>query len=247
MEFDIVSYLLGASSGGAVTLMPETDWNALTVAEKNQYGLVAVQTAETGVERGYLVDGHSYLENPVLLYSASMNGSSTSPLEYTATADNTVAVLVFAINPLEGKTIENIKISKNSVDITSGFELCVSDTTSHFLGYGIKLDISDGDVFTVENTQTVTNSGVQVYVLTNVEPSNLSLVGVTGNDNSTFNIPQSLSAWYLQAAKFGYYNANNTAPTVTLFQCKDAVGRSTACPNSQTYWYGGTWVIAVQS
>lgn len=246
IEFDVVSYMMGAAGGAdKIPLIPESEWSVMTVEEKNRYGLVAVQNANTGLYRGYVVDGASYLPSPTLLHSASMNGASSSGLSYTAEAAGTVTMLVAAVNYTEGKDIANIKISHGSVDITADFLLC-AEFSNQIRFYGSTVAVDVGDTISVENTQNVQNSGVQLFILTNVRTADVSAVGIAGNNNSTFTIPQSVSAWYVQAAKYGYYQQNNTVPTFSIFQCLESAGTSTPCPNGSTYWYGGTYVIRVQ-
>lgn len=48
------------SGGGDVVLMTRAEWNALTTAEKQTYGLVAIEDNETGYDRGVLVDGSEF-------------------------------------------------------------------------------------------------------------------------------------------------------------------------------------------
>lgn len=48
--------------GGDVPLLTNTVWNALTTAQKQAYGLVAIQNVNTGFKRGMLVYGADYVE-----------------------------------------------------------------------------------------------------------------------------------------------------------------------------------------
>lgn len=46
--------------GNDVPIIPEEDWEAMTTAEKQAYGLIIIQTATTGFERGIYVNGADY-------------------------------------------------------------------------------------------------------------------------------------------------------------------------------------------
>lgn len=61
--------MLGGSGGGSgVPLLTKAEWNALTTEEKQSYGLVAVQDANSGFDRGELYYGVDYI--PTLLTSS---------------------------------------------------------------------------------------------------------------------------------------------------------------------------------
>ena len=57
MGIDIVSYAMGAA--GKAKIISAADWEAMTDEEKANYGVVALNTADSGYFRGYLVDGKS--------------------------------------------------------------------------------------------------------------------------------------------------------------------------------------------
>lgn len=53
----------GGGGGGDVQLLTREQWNSYTVAQKRSYGLIAIQDAYSGYQRGRLVYGEEY--NPV--------------------------------------------------------------------------------------------------------------------------------------------------------------------------------------
>ena len=57
MGIDIVSYAMGAA--GKAKIISAADWESMTDEEKAKYGVVALNTADSGYFRGYLVDGKS--------------------------------------------------------------------------------------------------------------------------------------------------------------------------------------------
>lgn len=60
--FDVTNYASAAVAvpGGGVTVLTRDQWNALTTAQKQAYGLVAIQDASSGFKRGDLVYGADY-------------------------------------------------------------------------------------------------------------------------------------------------------------------------------------------
>lgn len=52
--------LYGSGGGGDIPLISRADWNALSTIQKQSYGLVAIQDAIIGYDRGTLVDGSEY-------------------------------------------------------------------------------------------------------------------------------------------------------------------------------------------
>ena len=59
---DLISNALQIMIGGDVELISRADWNALTPAQKQAKGLVAIQDNSTGYERGILVNGADYVQ-----------------------------------------------------------------------------------------------------------------------------------------------------------------------------------------
>lgn len=62
--------------GGGVDLLTAAEWNALTTAQKQAYGLVAIEQASSGYQRGVLVNGADY--EPLL--ALFQNGTAACPL-----------------------------------------------------------------------------------------------------------------------------------------------------------------------
>lgn len=64
MGFDPISYLMGKASGsgggGGIPLLTRAEWSALTTAQKQAYGLLAIQDTNSGFDRGVLVNGADY-------------------------------------------------------------------------------------------------------------------------------------------------------------------------------------------
>lgn len=80
--------MLGGSGGGGgdVPLLSRAAWNALTTAQKQAYGLVAVQDAISGFDRGELVYGGDYIA-PLLINSVEANILTEAFAERYSTGD----------------------------------------------------------------------------------------------------------------------------------------------------------------
>lgn len=61
----------GGGGGGDVPLLTRAQWNALSTAQKQAYGLLAIQDANSGFDRGELVYGADYI--PSLLVASDVS------------------------------------------------------------------------------------------------------------------------------------------------------------------------------
>lgn len=62
---------------GGIPLITKTEWDALTISQKREYELVAVEDSITGYERGVLVDGRNAF-NAIRVWTQSTGGSDAS-------------------------------------------------------------------------------------------------------------------------------------------------------------------------
>ena len=235
--------LLGGGSG-SIPLVAKADWDTLTTAQKQAYGLAAVQEYTDGYFEGKLFNGADYTSQPNLLDAKYMNGGSSSSIQHTfSSGEFTVIITLTAEKPLA-----NTGIKRNDVDISSGFSLVAS---RHVAGtnvdiYAYRAAFASGDVLSVTNKASNTNAGVQMFVFDNVLVENIRMVGAINNIGETFMIPQSDYAWYFQVAKWAYYNGINTIPETSVFQNLTEASVSIPCPaNQPTYYYGGTYVVTL--
>lgn len=60
MSLDILSYLMGKGSGGALQVVSKNAWDAMSADEKHEYGMVAVIGSSTGYVRGVVYSGVDY-------------------------------------------------------------------------------------------------------------------------------------------------------------------------------------------
>lgn len=78
--------MLGASGGSTgIPLLTSAEWNALSKAQKQSYGLVAVQDTNTGFDQGELYYGANYIGivEAEMVPTDSWNASSNSTYTYT--------------------------------------------------------------------------------------------------------------------------------------------------------------------
>ena len=69
--------ILNIPSGGqGIQTISESDWNALTPTQKQEYDVIAVITSTTGYDRGYVVSGEDY--SPLTVHQSYLNGGSST-------------------------------------------------------------------------------------------------------------------------------------------------------------------------
>ena len=237
-----VGVTLGDGEGG-VPVVAKSDWDNLTTAQKQAYGLVVVQEYTDGYFEGMLFNGADYTTQPSLIASKYMNGASNSSIQHTFSSNGNFTVV---LTLLHGKPLANLNLTLNNTSITNDLALlCNSSNQAITMNvYGLRRAFASGDVLTVTNTVSNANTGVQLFVFDNVLTENIRLVGAINNNGETFIIPPSDYAWYFEVAKFGYYQGANTTPATRVFQSLSG-GLSTPCPNQSAYYYGGTYAVTL--
>ena len=83
----------GGGGGGDVPLLTRAQWDALSIAQKQAYGLVAIQDANSGFDRGELVYGADYADFEVL-----QSGRGATSATFTAQYAGNLKLLVIALN-----------------------------------------------------------------------------------------------------------------------------------------------------
>lgn len=238
--------MMGGSGGGGgdVPLLTRAQWDALPISQKQSYGLVAIEDANEGFEIGELVYGADYSDIPTLINAQYMNGNDAATrLSYYFVYSVTYTIIISTLNY---KDINGLSITLNDNNIAGSFAECGHHTNPDVIIYAAIITVNENDVLTVYNSSSTANTGVQVFVFEGVRITDIRIVDAKTNNNSTFTIPQSNTAWYFEVAKYGYYNGGNTIPETRIFQCLHGNGNSTACPNVMNYWYGGTYVITLR-
>ena len=119
MSFDVTSFLMGkASSGGGggsgIPLLTSAEWNALSATEKQAYGLVLIQHANSGYSRGELVYGADYRDVELL-----QSGTAKDSITVNTTVTGHYKLFVLAINSEASSYDLIISASLNSNTLTA--------------------------------------------------------------------------------------------------------------------------------
>lgn len=187
-----------------------------------------------------VIDGEGIKPIPEVLFAQSANRNALRTFSYTFTESGTFQYYVF-ISSASMPTSAYLSITLNSTTLTP--------IQSTYFFYG-EVSANADDVLTLNTLTTEGNRGVQFFVFKNADISNFRLVGSVSNNNETF-IIDVVDSPYLQSYHYGYYSGNNSfhyqVVKCTVIADTDTNNKniSIATPNSSTYWYGGTWVIAL--
>lgn len=159
---DVTQYAsanVNVSGGGGVTLLSKAAWDALSIAERKTYGLVAIQEAATGYLRGILVNGadFSYLPGSnsadikCIANWSNFNPNSLSwgegdaPISMASACTQYQSEKAVYFNALSGQ---------NSIGID------LENTTSDFTVYAVAkgLSYASGDVIVLGSIDLWTNN-----------------------------------------------------------------------------------------
>lgn len=223
-------------------IITRSDWNALTTAQKQAKGLVAIQDSTTGFQRGIFVNGADYLPDVEMLYYGSQNAASAVSLSYTVATSGTYQII---LNTTHGDVAEknNLTITVNGTPIQSSYAYPTENNYVAINIYKAEVELDAGDVvsFAFTNTTRYNNAGIQMFVISNANLNAIELYNSATNNGTTFNID--LNSWYLQVAKTGYYSGGNT---FEYHEIDNEPATSIATTSASSYWYGGTYVMKLQ-
>jgi hypothetical protein len=155
------------SGGGGVTLMSKSDWDALTLAQKQTYGLVAVQDSLTGYKRGLLVNGADASMN--VYYLPNSSDSAVKCCAYYGNFDSSVKAWGAGDSPVtmsgycsqyqsEDAVYFNAKTNQNVIGIPLG------GTTTNFTVYVVAkgLAYASGDVLVMGSVYDWSNNNLMM-------------------------------------------------------------------------------------
>lgn len=154
---------------GGVDLLTETEWNALTTAQKQAYGLVAIQQASSGYERGILVNGADYVE-PFALFQ---NGTAACPLIFAGRGGSVDAANQYIALYAAGGTFYSHVTFDQAIDMSQYSNIRVHCAT----GTGAFNATTDVDISSVTGQKYV-----QISYATN---SSYNTMGVAFTDTTT--------------------------------------------------------------
>jgi len=171
---------------------------------------------------------------PIIISAQSRNTNSIGSLTYTFTESGTFQYYAYIIKSSTAISTD-VTVKLNGVAITP--ILYLINGVGFFYG---NITINANDVISIENTNAISNCGMQLFILQNADVSNFSLVGYWGADSS-YSALNTGDSFYLNVFQCGYYNNNNN------FNCEigRCGNRSVATPNESAYYYGFTYIITI--
>ena len=172
--------ILSIPTGGGLETIAKADWDALTTAQKQRYGLIGIIENITGYDRGVIVNGADYVDattEELLLKQNLLNASVTMDLNnMTFTSVEVANIDLSAINCVGLYTDQNRGTNAN-FDVQVG-AIFLNDGTNDLtwgsvVGYGSKKNITNSsegiqqlfrNSYTGGNKWLVRrNSSLQVY------------------------------------------------------------------------------------
>lgn len=223
----------------AVELITRADWEALTTAQKQAKGLVAIQDLSSGYARGELINGADYPPMPCIVYAGTKNGRSTGDLYYDCTAGGQYQII--GVRKCANQ-LQDITIRVNDTVQTPRY-IWENSFPIYLELYICDIFLASGDRVYVSNSGTEGHSGVQMFVLKYADADAISVYNALGNGQSSGFLID-LTIPYLQVAKFGYYNSNNV---MDFYEINNIVKTSEVVGSDGRYWYGGSYVLTLQS
>lgn len=230
------------TAGGSTPIIQRSTWESLTGDEKRAYGLVIIQDAVSGFERGVLVSGADYVDPPSIVHAESVNASSPVSMSYTFSESGTYQIVAVWVSG-ETTVKDSLTFTLDGVQVPCSHSYPSDNNGIRLNLFTSDIVINEPDSVLVVNTDTGdSNSGLQLFILQNVTVENISLYGSRYNGQGSFSID--LNTWYLQVAKYGYYSGRNT---FEFYEIDNVKKDSTATPGSNAnYYYGGTYVLALE-
>lgn len=148
--------MLGGSGGGGgdVPLLTRTQWNALSTAQKQAYGLLAIQDENSGFDRGELVYGADYS-----LVELLQSGTAKDNITVNTTVTGHYKLFVLAINS------EASSYPLTTAALINGNSL--TEETSEYNNYSGSGDNRRNYRMTVYDLQTVAGDSLQISLTVN--------------------------------------------------------------------------------
>ena len=112
---DFVEAIGDISGGGDIPIITRADWNAMTTAQKQSYGLACVQDAMTGFVRGQFINGADYL--PIYDFLPYSDSSTLLCLAYPELYDETSLTWGAGNNPVNFSVAGSVQNADGSIAI----------------------------------------------------------------------------------------------------------------------------------
>ena len=185
------------------------------------------------------ISGISSDPMPDLVYMQSKNRTSSTEMTYTFTEAGKFQYYIYLSSDSQPATTDVVVYINGTAETST----TLLNTYSSFW-YG-EVTVSANDVISVSVT-SASNRGVQLYLFKYSDITRFSLVGGTGNDDTTFVIDVEEGMPFVETFQMGYYNGNNNYKFIVgIAPASSLQLRSIATPNTSAYWYGGTIVFTI--
>ena len=221
-----VGVTLGGGGGSGIPLLSRADWNALSTAQKQAYGLVAVQDANSGYDRGELYNGADF--TPIRDYLPYSNPSDISCFARYENFDSSQLTWGEGTAPIVFSAATSRYQSEDAVYFDSKtsskkFSIALPTTTSDFTLYCVAkgLTYASGDVIIMGSVYSWGTGGlVMIYH----RSGTTWRTSVFGQDTDLINPQGGYAAVAIKSASMkAYWQAYNGVPRSNV-----------------TYYYHGT-------
>lgn len=209
---------VNVSGGGGIPLLTQAQWDALTPNQKRAYGLVAIQDANSGFDRGELVYGADYIG------SILQSGTAASSASVNVTVTGTYKLIVIALNSEASTKGLTISASLNNTALT-GENLAYNQYSGsgndrrNYRVNAYDIEVESGDTIAIDLTD---RSGYTSFVYAITDANITEIVQRRSTADSTCSGSYSSDAIVLQGTFNGSsggtinlqaYTANTTIQT----------------------------------
>ena len=174
------SVTVNVSEGSGVPILTSTQWNTMTRQQKHEYGLVAIQYADTGYDRGELVNGSDYTDRIVqwgtAASSATISVSVTGAYKLIVIALNNEAS---TYNLTISATLNNTALTGQTLSYNSYYASGNNRRNYRFNVYDI--EVENGDAIGISLTN-VSNYTAIVYAIVDSDISEVLQARTTADD-----------------------------------------------------------------
>lgn len=226
-------------------IITRSAWDAMTTAEKQSKGLVAIQDTVTGFSRGVLVNGADYRPMPEIMYAGSKQNQGTEPLSYTFDEAGTYQIIMCAVSNGDVPRKENLVLNLNGETVSCSYSYPTENNNIALNIYTCEIDAEIGDTISTDYSDSTRYqySGIQLFVMKNVDVDSVELYDSAANASTHSGFPINTNGVpYLQVAKFGYYNTS----VLEFYEVNNVAKNSEVVDAGTKYWYGGSYVLLLQ-
>ena len=171
---------------------------------------------------------------PKIIYAESRNRANIQTFTYTFTSSGKYQYYVW----------NGITSDASSIIVKLNGTV-ISPLTYFGNGIGLfynEIEVQSNDILTVETTTSGGSAGVQFFLLQNADVTQFAFLGSSTNNPPTSFAINTNGKPYLQVFQYSYQGTRNSF-NYDIFQYSTL---SIAVPNTNDYYYGGTYAIAIK-